>query len=405
MSSSIIPFLPYGRQSIDDDDVAAVTKVLHSDYLTTGPACPAFEKALSQRMNGAEVVVSSSGTAALHLALLGLGVGEGDTVVVPSITFLASANAVRYVGADVVFADVDPLNGLMTPQTFMDALERVQGRACAVIPVHLGGQCADVQAISEIARAQDMFVVEDACHALGGVVGETPVGACSYSDATCFSFHPVKTIAMGEGGATSFANPEIAQRMRIARSHFMVRDKDQIINSDLGLDEQGQVHPWYYEMPEVGFNYRASDVHCALGLSQLNKLDRFSARRNVLVSFYDHALAEYAPEVRPVQRSKGQTPTWHLYQVLIDFEGLGLSRTKVVEQLCNLGIGTQVHYIPVHKQPYYQKRYGDLDLFGAQMFYAQTLSLPLYSDLHDEDAQRVVAALQKVLGLKSEGQG
>lgn len=364
VTSPKVPFLPYGRQSIDDDDIAAVTTVLKSDYLTTGPTCPAFEEAFAKAVGATDAVACSSGTTALHLALLGLDVGEGDAVVVPSITFLATANAARFVGADVVFADVDPATGLMTPETFSQALARTdEKRVRAVIPVHLGGQCADMQAIAEIARAHDMFVVEDACHALGGAVdgagGGDLVGACAYSDCACFSLHPVKTIAMGEGGAVSCRDAALAARMRAARSHFMVSDKEHLTNRDMAFDEHGDVNPWYYEMPELGYNFRASDIHCALGLSQLSKLGRFVSKRRERVALYDEALSTCGPLLRPLERLAGQMPAWHLYQVLIDFAALGVSRSHVMGALREHGVGTQVHYIPVHKQPYYRDQAED----------------------------------------------
>lgn len=394
------PFLPYGRQSIDDDDAQAVLAVLRSDFLTTGPAVGAFEDALARRTGAAHAVACSSGTAALHLAALALNLGPGDGVVVPSVTFLATANAARYVGAEVIFADVDPQTGLMGPEHLEQALSRAGDVTIkAVFPVHLTGQPVAMPAVAELARKHDLAIVEDACHALGGEQAETPVGACAFSDMAAFSFHPVKTVVMGEGGAVTTNNAELAQKMRLARSHGIVRDAadfqcpSQAFAADLGAN------PWYYEMPEPGFNYRASDLQCALGLSQLRKLDAFVARRAALVAAYREALSTLAPVVRPIPLAHPKTAriSWHLMVVHLDFAALGIDRAAVMHRLRDMGIGTQVHYLPVHRQPYYRQRYGLADLPGADAYYATCLSLPLFVDMQDGDVARVVDGLRRIV--------
>lgn len=396
-------FLPYGRQLIDDDDVAAVAAVLKSDALTNGPATDAFERALADVTGAKEVVVSSSGTAALHLAVLGLGLKPGDQVIVPSLTFLASANCARYAGADVVFADVDPDTGLMGAQHFDEALTRARpGAVKAAIPVHLNGQCCDMPALKAAADRHGIALIEDACHALGGTYpGPTnvgvPVGACRDSAAACLSFHPVKTVAMGEGGATTTNDPKMAATMRRLRSHGMERTPSAPAYPEYARDTDGTPNPWFYEMADIGWNFRASDIHSALGMSQLKKLDRFVKRRAELVARYDVALRPLAPLVRPVGRVGG-APGWHLYVVLIDFEGIGKSRARVMRALSAAGIGTQVHYFPVHLQPYYQNLYGKQDLPGAQAYYARCLSLPLFPAMADADVARVAEELGKIVG-------
>ncbi len=395
-------FLPYGRHGIDEDDIAAVAQVLRGDFLTTGPAVDGFEEKLAG-ITGVKFAVScSSGTAALHLATLAMGLGPGDLAVVPSITFLATANAVRYVGADVVFCDVDPDTGLMRPQDLEHAIAEHGGAIKAVLPVHLAGQSPDMKGIAAIARRHGITIIEDACHALGATYGATggdgPVGGCRDSDMAMFSFHPVKTIAMGEGGAVTTNDPVLAARLGDLRSHGMTRDAARFTNSDMAFDETGEPNPWYYEMPEIGFNYRASDIHCALGLSQLGKLDRFVARRRRLAARYDELLTPLAPRIKPLGRMPGCRPAWHLYVALIDFAAAGIDRGALMRRLKDQGIGTQVHYIPVHTQPYYRDLYGKIDLPGAEKYYARCLSLPLFPGMADDDPDRVVAALVRETG-------
>ena len=382
--------LPYGRQTIEDDDIAAVAEALKADFLTTGPAGEAFERAFAETVGAKHALACANGTAALHLAMLALDVQPGEVVIAPSITFLATANCARYVGADVVFADVDPDTGLMTPATLADALERVGGRRLrAVLPVHLRGDAADLPGLEALARDAGAVLVEDAPHALGTTMrfGNTAeaVGDVRHSAMATFSFHPVKTIATGEGGMVTTNDPELAERLRTLRSHGMVRPP--------GAD------PWWYEMPEPGFNYRLPDILCALGQSQLAKLPRFAARRRALAAAYAQALGPLAPLVRPAAQPSWSDPVLHLMIVLIDFEAAGRSRREVVEALKARGVGSQVHYIPVHRQPYYRKLYGELELPGAEAWYARCLSLPLYPGMADGDVAKVVGALREALGL------
>ncbi|USQ96272.1 UDP-4-amino-4,6-dideoxy-N-acetyl-beta-L-altrosamine transaminase [Caulobacter sp. RL271] len=382
-------FLPYGRQTIEDDDVAAVAEALRGDFLTTGPTVEAFETAFAAKVGARHAVAVSNGTATLHLAMLALGVGGGDVCIAPSVTFLATANCSRYVGAEVVFADVDPDSGLMTPETLAKALDDAHGRRVrAVLPVHLRGDVCDLPALKTLAEAAGAVLVEDAPHALGSIGTfddvEHPVGDGAYSSFASFSFHPVKTLATGEGGMLTTNDAALAARARLLRSHGMVRPP--------GGD------PWWYEMPELGFNYRIPDVLCALGLSQLAKLDRFVARRRALTALYATLLAERAPRARLAASPAHSNPALHLLTVLIDFEALGVTRRAVVEDLKARGIGTQVHYIPVHRQPYYVNRQGLADLPGADAWYARCLTLPLYPAMTDGDVERVVDALAAVLG-------
>lgn len=397
-------FLPYGRQTIEADDIAAVTEALQSDFLTTGPRVDAFESALRQASGSTFAVACSNGTAALHLASLTLNLGPHDQVIVPSVTFLATANAPRFLGAEIVFADVDPDTGLLTAATLAEALARAP-RARAVFPVHLNGAWCDMPAIARVARDRGLLIIEDACHALGTTYhivseGETItglVGDCRWSDLTCFSFHPVKAIAMGEGGAITAKEQHFDSALRLGRSHGLTRNVADFRNSDLAFGDDGEAAPWYYEMHEPGYNYRVPDVLCALGISQLAKLDRFVARRRELAALYDAALAPLAQIARPVPSSPTCRSAYHLYVVAIDFTAAGTTRYAVVEALRSSGIGTQVHYVPVHTQPYYRKHSGDTKLPGARAYYERALSLPLFPAMSDDDVPRVVTALRAAL--------
>ena len=394
------PMLPYGRHVIDDEDIAAVAAVLKSSALTGGPAVEQFERALAEVTGAADAIACSSGTTALHLAVLGLGLGPGDQVIVPSLTFLATANCARYVGADVVFADVDPSTGLMTEAAFEEAVTRATpGRLKAAIPVHLNGQACDMRALRKVAVRHGVTLVEDAAHALGTTYPgneNIPVGAGRDSAATCFSFHPVKTVAMGEGGAVTTNDPIMAATMRRLRGHGMERTPADPAYPEFATAPDGSPNPWFYEMNDIGWNFRASDIHCALGLSQLKKLPAFLQRRAELVALYDAALKSLSPLVQPLGRTGG-TVGWHLYVALIDFAALGKDRATVMRDLAAAGIGTQVHYFPVHLQPYYQRLYGRQHLPGAEAYYAHCLSLPLFPAMADSDIARVVEALRSAV--------
>jgi UDP-4-amino-4,6-dideoxy-N-acetyl-beta-L-altrosamine transaminase len=400
-------YLPYGRQSIDEEDIAEVGKVLRSDWLTGGPIVGQFESAVAALVGARSAVAFSSGTAALHMATLGIGLGAGDTVVVPTLTFLATANAARFTGADVVFADVDSDTGLMECEQLERALAEVarqQGRLKAVFSVDFAGQAVPSELLRKTLEATakaDVAIIEDGCHAFGSQVtvdgAERLVGGGSASAATAFSFHPVKTIAMGEGGVVTTEDDALARKLRVARNHGIEHEPSRFVSPDLALDRDGSVNPWYYEMQSIGFNYRASAIHCALGLSQLRKFQHFVSRRRALASRYDSLLRPFAPVVRPLKRRPDCNPAWHLYVVRIDFASARSSRAAIMCELAAQGIGTQVHYLPLHLQPYYRERYGSRSLPGAEALYRQMLSLPLFPGMSDDDVDRVVQALSRTL--------
>jgi UDP-4-amino-4,6-dideoxy-N-acetyl-beta-L-altrosamine transaminase len=403
--SAVAAALPYGRHAIDDADIAAVTDCLRSGSLTGGAIIERFEAAVAATVGARHAIACSSGTAALHLACLAAGLGAGDAAIVPAITFVATANAVRHTGAEVVFADVDPDTGLMRDVDFEAALARGKAaghRVRAAIPVHYAGQVVDLAGFADTAARNGVALIEDACHALGssrrtGSGEDVPVGQCRDSRMAVLSFHPVKAITMGEGGMVLTNADDDAAIVRRARSHGVVREAAGFENPTLADDGGGGTNPWYHEFPDAGFNYRASDLNCALGLSQLGKLSTFVHARRALVDHYRKALARLAPRVMPMPDVAGCRPGWHLFVVLIDFAALGMTRAAVMRGLADRGVATQVHYIPVAWQPCYRRRYGFVDLPGAAAFYRRCLSLPLFPTMSATDVDRVVHGLAEVL--------
>jgi UDP-4-amino-4,6-dideoxy-N-acetyl-beta-L-altrosamine transaminase len=403
------PFLSYGRQQVDDDDIAAVVACLRSDWLTTGPQVDAFEDALAQRLSVPYVIACSSGTSALHLAVLAAGLGPQTYAIVPALTFVATANAVRQTGAEVVFCDVDPGSGLMRADDLAEALER--GRRAypdhvpvAALPVHINGQAADMEALRDVAEGAGIRLVEDACHALGaehkmaaeGVSRSwVPVGSCRAGWAACFSFHPVKSITTGEGGAIALRDDAAAARIRRLRNHGLEPKGGAGVRLPDGLGPNGD-YPGVYGMSEIGFNYRITDIQCALGMSQLSKLNKFVEHRRMLTTRYDELLPRLDGMVSSISRDERCRPAYHLYPVHIGL-GVGMTRGAVMGALRERGVGTQVHYIPVHRQPYYADRYGIADLPGADVYFDRVLSLPIFVDMTQADVERVVDTLAAVL--------
>ncbi len=394
----LLPVLPYARQLIEDDDIAAVTAVLRSPWLAHGPKVAEFERAFAKAVGAEEAVACSSGTAALQLALAAADVARGQLCVVPAVTFLSTATAPRLAGADVLFADVDAETGLTTSALVQEALaRRPVGSVGAMLPVHLGGRLADTAALAEIAHGLGACLIEDAAHALGSVGPDGPAGGCASADFACFSLHPIKTIAAGEGGVVTTNDRARAERMRSLRNHGVTHEAERFVDPELSLGADGRRNPWSYEQQELGFNLRLDEMSAALALSQLGKLARFRARRQALAAAYDTALTPLAPLVRPIATPEGQDPCLHLYQVRIDWAAAGISRADVMRRMADRGVATQVHYIPLHRQPYFRRLYGEQSLPGADAFYAQVLALPLFPAMADEDVGRVVQALAETL--------
>ena len=389
-------FLGYGRQNLDRSDIDAVIDVLRSDFLTQGPAVPRFEAALAERAGAKHAVAVSSGTAALHLACLAAGLGPGDFGLTAAVTFAASANCLRYVGAEAGFVDIDPEHlGLSCPA--LEQALRDAPHAKAVIPVHLAGLAHGAAEIRRVAGGR--ILIEDAAHAFGGSYAcGRPVGCGAYSDMAILSFHPVKTVTTGEGGAILTNDGDLARRLQVLRNHGIERDAHAFQSPD--AHENGRIKPWLYELTMLGFNYRMTDIQAALGLSQLGKLDQFIARRRSIALRYDEAFADLAAVRLPQSRREDRAHSaHHLYIAMFDFDALGTTRTAVMEQLSERGVGSQVHYIPVYRHPYYAQRYRvDPTSFPqAERYYRGCLSLPLHPGLTDDEVERVIAAVRQAV--------
>jgi UDP-4-amino-4,6-dideoxy-N-acetyl-beta-L-altrosamine transaminase len=383
--------IPYGRQTIGDDDVQAVVDVLRSDFLTQGPAVPCFERAVAEYCAVPHAVAVNSATSALHIACLALGVGPGDRVWTSPNTFVASANCARYCGAMVDFVDIDAETYNMSPQTL--AAKLAQARAAGtlpkvVIPVHFAGTPCDMEAIHALARQYGFRVIEDASHAVGARYLDSTIGDCRFSDIAVFSFHPVKIITTAEGGLATTRSPELAHSMRLLRTHGVTREKAELRRKNEG--------PWYYEQQCLGFNYRMTDLQGALGSSQLRHVEEWIERRHRIAAVYDAALAGL-PLVLP-KRPPQSRSALHLYVVQVDPARTTLERRLVFERLRTAGIGVQVHYIPVHMQPDFQTlgfRPGQFPV--SEQYYSRCMSLPMFAALTAEDQRTVVRALTEAL--------
>lgn len=377
--------IPYGRQSISDADIEAVVAVLKSDYLTQGQAVPAFEQGLADYCQVPHVVACSNGTTALHLACAVLDIGAQDTVWVSAVSFVASANCVRYYNANVDFVDVDPATGNLDVVALDKKLQqavRTHSLPKALIAVHLAGQPCDLEEIGALCRQYGIILIEDACHALGAHYQGSPIGSCRHSDMTVFSFHPVKPITTAEGGAVTTRDQVLADKLRLYRSHGITRDPQALLMPSPG--------EWYYEQQLLGFNYRLTDIQAALGLSQLSRLDQFITQRRELARRYD-ALLSPLP-VQPLQQSNHRQSGYHLYVIQV------AERDQVFARLRAAGIGVNVHYIPIPAQPYYRGLGHDPAAYlGAQAYYQGAISLPLFPALTLSEQQQVVDALEQAL--------
>ena len=372
-------YIPYGRQCIDEYDIQAVTDVLRSDYLTTGPKVEEFERKVSEYIGASYAVAVSNGTAALHAACFAAGIGPGDEVITTPLTFAASANCVLYCGGTPVFADIDPYTYNLDPK---DVQKKITSRTKAIIPVHLSGQPCDMESIHQIAKEYHLTVIEDGAHALGSEYKGRKIGCLS--DMTTFSFHPVKPVTTGEGGMIATDNKALYQRLLLFRSHGITRDPAIMKRTD---------GAWYYEQLLLGYNYRITDIQCALGISQMGKLDRFIKVRRELVQRYDKAFDGCDNIIRPYQMPETRS-AWHLYIIQI----MHHDRKEIFERLRDKGIGVNVHYIPIYKHPYYQKHgYAGIYCENAEKLYQRMLSLPLYPSLSYEEQDYVVQCIENVL--------
>ena len=370
--------IPYGKQTIEQDDIQAVVDVLKSDFLTTGPKIAEFEQTVADYVGAKYAVAISNGTSALHAACFAAGIGSGDEVITTPLTFAASANCVLYCGGTPVFADVDPKTYNIDPE---DIRRKITDRTKAIIAVHLAGQPCDMDAIHSIAREHGLIVIEDGAHALGSVYKGKKVG--SMSDMTTFSFHPVKPITTGEGGMIVTDNEDFYKKMVLFRSHGITRDDSMMTRND---------GPWFYQQFDLGYNYRITDIQCALGCSQMKKLDRFLARRKEIVARYNEAFADCDNIITPYQLSNTESG-WHLYIVQVK----NCDRRQVFENMREKGIGVNVHYIPVYMHPYYQEHgYKNVHCANAEEIYSHIISLPLYPGLTSEQQDYVIDTLKSL---------
>lgn len=383
--------IPYGRQDITQADIDAVVGVLQSDFLTQGPMVPRFEQSVAQHVGANHALAVNSATSALHIACLALGLGPGDRLWTTPITFVASANCGLYCGADVDFVDIDPHTYNLCPQALERKLEQAEREGKlpkVVVPVHLCGQPCDMQAIHALAQRYGFKVIEDASHAIGGKYQGEFIGNCRYSDITVFSFHPVKIITTAEGGMALTNDGELANRMALLRSHGITRDPAQMTHEADG--------PWYYQQIDLGFNYRMTELQAALGVTQMERLDQYVARRHQLARRYDDLLASL-PVTTPWQHPDSYSGL-HLYVIRLQMDKISKTHRQVFEALRELGIGVNLHYIPVHTQPYYQRMgFQAGDFPQSEGYYAEAISLPMFQTMSEAQQDQVVAALDKAL--------
>lgn len=381
--------IPYGRQNINQADIDAVIDVLRSDFLTQGPAVPVFEEAVASDCGAQHAVAVNSATSALHIACLALGAGKGDVVWTTPITFVASANCALYCGATVDFVDIDPRTYNLSVDRLAEKLaqaEKSGNLPKIVIPVHLCGQPCDMAGIHALGQQYGFKIIEDASHAIGGRYKNEPIGNCRYSDITVFSFHPVKIITTGEGGMAVTNDAQLAKHMQLLRSHGITRDANEMTREPDG--------PWYYQQIDLGFNYRMTDMQAALGVSQMRRLNEFVTRRHSIARRYDQRLADF-PVVAPWQHADSYSGL-HLYVIRLKLAEIGKTHRQVFDALRATGIGINLHYIPVHRQPYYETlgfKAGHCP--EAEQYYAEAISLPMYSGLTEAQQDKVVEALRQ----------
>ncbi|MGL6645867.1 UDP-4-amino-4,6-dideoxy-N-acetyl-beta-L-altrosamine transaminase [Aeromonas caviae] len=383
--------IPYGKQEITQQDIDGVVAVLQSDFLTQGPKVPEFEKYLTTHTGAAYALAVNSATSALHIACLALGLGPGDVLWTSPVTFVASANCGLYCGAKVDFVDIDPDTYNLCPKQLEKKLIAAKANGTLpkiVVPVHLCGQPCDMEAISRLATEYGFKVIEDASHAIGGSYLNEPIGNCRYSDITVFSFHPVKIITTAEGGAVVTNQKDLADKMALLRSHGITRDIEQM---------KGESHgSWYYQQIDLGFNYRMTELQAALGITQIQRLDEFIAARHRLADRYNRLLKRL-PIVLPFQLENTHSGL-HLYVIRLQLNNISLTHREVFEALRENGIGVNVHYIPVHTQPYYEDMgFKSGDFPEAEQYYREAISLPMFHGMTEEQQDKVVCVLSEIL--------
>jgi UDP-4-amino-4,6-dideoxy-N-acetyl-beta-L-altrosamine transaminase len=406
------PFLNYGRQDIDEADIRAVVDTLRGDYLTQGPAVAAFEKAICQYTGASYAVAVANGTGALHIACLALGLGAGDAVIVPAITFAATSNSVLYAGATPFFADIDPETNCISVTSAEAAIQLAVAKGLevkAIFPVHFAGLPCQLKPIMQLAEKHGLAVVEDACHAIGARYRTDESQEWSHvgtfpNHIGIFSFHPVKHITTGEGGCLVTDNPNIARKLMMLRTHGITKDSGDFINQDLALDrtrtDGDQLNPWYHEMQMLGFNYRMCDMQAALGVSQMRRIDQFIERRRQIADVYRKSLSDLDHVTLPAADTETERHSYHLFHIKVDFPMTGGSRRELMLALREKGVGTQVHYLPVPMHPYYAENpqlWLATPIPHAMDYYQKTLSIPMFQSMTDDDARYCAGVLRSLL--------
>lgn len=389
-------FLPYSRQNIDRSDIKSIVKVLKSDFITQGPNINKFEKEFAKYVGAKYAVCCATGTAALHLACLALGINSKSRVLTSAITFVASANCAEFLGASIVFADIDEETNCMS---IIDLEKKLKKQKIdLVIPVHLAGHSADMKKIYQLKKKYKFKIIEDSCHALGGKYRGYKIGSCKFSDISTFSFHPVKPITTGEGGMITTNNKKIYEKLKLLRTHGIHKDPNYFTNKELAFDKLSVPNKWYYEMSNLGYNYRLTDIQATLGSSQLAKLEKFTRKRNQIAKNYLKNLKTNNLITLPLTKTNVYH-AFHLFTILIDFDKIKKTRNQVIEELASFNIGSQVLYIPVYYQPYYKKKYNydPEDFPNASKYYRKALSIPIFYDLKKTEQNFIIKKIHEII--------
>lgn len=391
-------FLPYSRQNIDRNDIKSIVEVLKSDFITQGPNINKFEKEFAKYVGAKYAVCCATGTAALHLACLALGINSKSRVLTSAITFVASANCAEFLGASIVFADIDEETNCMS---IIDLEKKLKKQKIdLVIPVHLAGHSADMKKIYQLKKKYKFKIIEDSCHALGGKYNGYKIGSCKFSDISTFSFHPVKPITTGEGGMITTNNKKIYEKLKLLRTHGIHKDPNYFTNKELAFDKLRVPNKWYYEMSHLGYNYRLTDIQATLGSSQLAKLEKFTRKRNQIAKNYLKNLKTNNLITLPLTKTDVYH-AFHLFTILIDFDKIKKTRNQVIEDLASFNIGSQVLYIPVYYQPYYKKKYNydPEDFPNASKYYRKALSIPIFYDLKKTEQNFIIKKIHEIINI------
>lgn len=390
-------FLPYSRQNIDKNDIRSVSKVLKSNFITQGPEINNFEKSFAKYVGAKYAVACATGTAALHISCLALNLNKRSKVLTSPITFVASANCAEFIGSKIDLVDIDETNHCMSAQQLEKKLKK-QKKIDLVIIVHMAGQSADMEKIFKLKKKYKFKIIEDSCHALGGNYKKHKVGSCKFSDISTFSFHPVKPITTGEGGMVTTNNKDIYEKLVLFRTHGITKNPNNFINKKNSKDDKGSINRWYYEMINLGYNYRLTDIQAVLGKNQLTKLDKYTKERNKIAKRYDEAFKKNNL-ITVLDVKENSYHAYHLYTLLIDFKTLGKSRNEVMKELLTFNIGSQVLYIPIYHHPYYKKKYNFKikNFKNSEKYYQSALSIPIFYGLKKNEQKFIISKINNIV--------